>query len=252
MKEIWVKSTIDGSLQPSMFYYAGEKSPLLVGLHTWSYDRMNQAEPMLPWAKKLGWSLVLPEFRGPNLDTNPNRAAACGSLLAKQDILDVVDYIEENYQIDSDKIFLLGASGGGHMALLMSAFAPARWRAVGAFVGIADLSKWYYENPRYTKHIQACCGGSPEEAPKEYAFRSPITHAAEIAKANLKIFHGKYDKSVPFTHSVNLYNEILKTSPASRTFLDVFDGGHEMPLEMAFAWLTSQIGEETKNLSVTG
>lgn len=124
MKEIMVKSTIDQSIQPSMFYYAGEKSPLLVGLHTWSYDRMNQVTNMLPWAKKLGWSLVLPEFRGANLDTNPNCAAACGSLSAKQDILDAVDYIEANYNIDSDKILLLGASGGGHMALLMSGFAP--------------------------------------------------------------------------------------------------------------------------------
>ena len=37
--EILVKSTLDGSLQPSLFFKAEGKRPVLVGLHTWSYDR---------------------------------------------------------------------------------------------------------------------------------------------------------------------------------------------------------------------
>ena len=41
--EILIKSTIDNTLQPSLFYQAkGENRPLLVGLHTWSYNRFNQ------------------------------------------------------------------------------------------------------------------------------------------------------------------------------------------------------------------
>ena len=37
--EILIKSTLDDSMQPSLFYKAetDEKRPLLVGLHTWSY-----------------------------------------------------------------------------------------------------------------------------------------------------------------------------------------------------------------------
>lgn len=42
MKEVWISSTMDGTRQPSLFYQAeGENRPLLVGLHTWSYDRYN-------------------------------------------------------------------------------------------------------------------------------------------------------------------------------------------------------------------
>ena len=56
-KEIYVKSSLDGSDQPSMFYKAeGECRPLLVGLHTWSYDRRNQMDNLLPLAKKHGFS----------------------------------------------------------------------------------------------------------------------------------------------------------------------------------------------------
>jgi hypothetical protein len=44
MQEILVKSTIDGSSQPSLFHKAGgrDSKPLLVGLHTWSADRFSQ------------------------------------------------------------------------------------------------------------------------------------------------------------------------------------------------------------------
>ena len=65
--EIWIPSTMDSTLQPSLFYRSdlSGKRPLLVGLHTWSWDRFNQIENMLPLAEKLGFHLLLPEFRGP-------------------------------------------------------------------------------------------------------------------------------------------------------------------------------------------
>ena len=89
MKEILVKSIIDSTMQPNLFYKAeGEKRPILVGLHTWSHDRFNQVGNMLPLAKKNNWNLLLPEFRGENLPSNPYGEDACGSEKAKQDIID--------------------------------------------------------------------------------------------------------------------------------------------------------------------
>ena len=43
-REILIKSTMDGTMQPSLFYKSesNEKRPLLVGLHTWSYDRFTR------------------------------------------------------------------------------------------------------------------------------------------------------------------------------------------------------------------
>ena len=73
--EIAVRSTVDGSKEPSLLYIpetAHEKTvPLVVGLHTWSYDRFNKMDAYLPFCKSRGWALLLPEFRGPNLRTNP-------------------------------------------------------------------------------------------------------------------------------------------------------------------------------------
>lgn len=247
-EEIFIKSTLDGTMQPSLLYRSENAGrPLLVGLHTWSYDRFNQVYDMVESAEKYDFNLILPEFRGPNLAENPIRTEACGSLLAKQDIKDAVDCCVKELDIDRDNIFLLGASGGGHMALLMAGFCPEYFKAIGAFVGITDLEKWADENDEYTEHILACCSNDKEEMKK----RSPMNYVETIAKANLKIFHGKYDNSVPFTHSMKLYNEIISNYPDAKVYLEIFDGGHTMDMEDAMRWILSQYKKVEKK-TVTG
>ena len=244
-REILVKSTLDDSLQPSLFYPASRKGrPLLVGLHTWSHDRFNQIDNMLPWAEKLDFNLLLPEFRGSNLDTNPNCLQACGSQYARQDVKDAIDHVLP--EVDAQNVFLLGLSGGGHMALLTAAFWPQLFKAVGAAVPITDLVKWSEQNADYKPHILACC-----RTPEEMAARSPITYADGIARANVKIFHGKFDPVVPVSHSVALYEKINGYDPAARVFLDIFDGGHQIDMQSAMHWLLSQY-ESKEATQVTG
>ena len=244
--EILVKSTLDGSMQPSLFYKAEGKRPLLVGLHTWSHNRFNQIDNMLPFAEKYNFNLLLPEFRGSNLVSNPACKDACGSEKAKRDIKDAIDFLVENENIDRENIFLLGLSGGGHMSLLMAGYIPEYFKAIGAYVPIADLSKWSEQNAGYREHIFACCGDE-----EEMRKRSPKSYVDTIAKANLKIFHGKFDKVVPVSQSLELFDELMDKYPESRVFLDVFDGGHEIDMEAAMYWIISQY-KETEKTAVTG
>lgn len=257
MKDILIKSTIDETDQPSLFHYAGEGGrPLVVGLHTWSANRFNQVNSMLPWAIKNGWNLLLPEFRGPNLTSNPQAKDACGSKKAKQDVIDAVDYIKANYDVDGDNILLVGGSGGGHMALLMAGYAPSLWRAVASFVPLTDVEAWYHEkkdNPvgaAYADHIAACCGGEPSpETYDEYRYRSPMTYIAEIARSNTKIFTGKFDPSIPSHHGLDIFCEIFNKYPDARVFIDMFDGGHHIKLDMAEDWFKSQMKGSVKSAS---
>ena len=245
--EILIQSTIDGTMQPSLFYAASKSNrPLLVSLHTWSYDRFNQLESMVPFAEKYDFNLLLPEFRGSNLDTNEHCTLACASLHAKQDIKDAIDYVIRHFDIDADNVFMLGCSGGGHMALMMCGFCPEYFKAVGAFVPVTDLNLFAEQNEEYRRHVLACCSGSQEEM----RLRSPMTYADTIAKANVKIFHGKFDPLVPHTHSLQLYNRILQGHPTARVFLDIFDGEHELDLNAAAAWFLSQY-EEQEIIEVT-
>ena len=242
MKEIRVISSVDGSEEPSLFYAAqgDQPRPLLVGLHTWSYDRFNQVGAMLPVAKSMNYNLLLPEFRGANKPDNPRCTEACGSPLAIADIYDAIEYVKKSYPVDEDNIFLLGASGGGHMSLMTAAKNPTYFRAVGAFVPITDLALWTTENENYKNSVLACCAGD-----SEMRSRSPISYAESLAEANLKIFHGKFDPVVPFTHSTRLYLEIMKHRPNARVFLDIFDRGHSMSMDTAMRWLSSQLKSDT-------
>ena len=246
--EIFVKSAIDGSVEPCLFFEAeGKKRPLLVGLHTWSFDRFNQVENMLPYAKKHDFNLLLPEFRGANLISNPRCTESCGSELAVADVVDAIAHVVREYDVDADNIFLLGLSGGGHMTLMMCGTHPELFKAAGAYVPITDLEMWIQQNPNYRPHVLACCSDSAEEMKK----RSPITYVDNLAKANLKIFHGKYDPVVPVSHSIDLYMKILEKSPSARVYLDIFDGAHEIDMQVAMYWLLSQY-EGKGNIQITG
>jgi len=252
MKKITVTSSIDGSSEPSLFQLASGrgKRPLLVGLHTWSAELSNQVDKMLPLAKRRKWSLLLPEFRGPNLTTNPRAREACATRLAKQDIIDAVNYVIKHYEsrIDTANILLLGGSGGGHMALMMAGYQPRLWKAVSAWCPITDLAVWHKENKNYASHIAACCGGVPSvKTKKEYAARSPMTHINAIAKACVHINHGKWDPSVPSTHSYTLYQALTKKYPQATVYLNIFNGGHDLHYEEAFAVLDSYVSSTTQS-----
>ena len=248
-EEILVRSTMDETLQPSLFYRADApgKRPLLVGLHTWSHDRFNQIRRMLPLAEKHGFHLLLPDFRGCNLPKNPECRKACGSPLAKQDIVDAVDFVLEREEVDRDNVFLLGLSGGAHMAFLMAGFCPERFRAIGAFSPITDLARWETENANYRESILACCGDDREEMLR----RSPVSFVETIARANLKIFHGKYDRTVSFRHSLDLYEAVLAVKPDASVYLDLYDGKHDMDMNVAEYWILSQY-RGTENVEITG
>jgi len=231
LQEFKITSSIDGSEEPSLFFKASgnEPRPLLVGLHTWSFGRDNQVENMLPIAKKNNWHLLLPEFRGPNKICNKNGFNACGSKLAKQDVIDAVGYLQENFPIRNDRIFLFGGSGGGQMGLLLAAYAPDLWAQSVVFCSITDVTKWYNENSEYSDDVAHCCGGKPEgDTVKEYEFRSPMTYWEDIAKARVWMFHGKYDKSVNFMHSFRLFNKISEKKPDSKVFITIFNGAHDI------------------------
>lgn len=211
-----IRSTKDGTLQKAIYWRpesashdaAGPAVPLLVFLHSWS-GGFEQGPPWIEQARKMGWVLVAPDFRGPN-----NRPEACASDLASQDILDAVAYARRDARIDPARIYLIGGSGGGHMSLVMAARAPDLWAGVSAWVPISDLTAWHAESSarknNYAKMIEQCCGGKPGPATEaQYRHRSPLFHLAAAKGVPLDINAGIHDGhtgSVPVSHSLLAFN----------------------------------------------
>lgn len=245
--EVQIKSSVDGTSQPAIVqvptkYRSDAPAPLLVGLHTWSAGYKQQVKAMAPRARRRGWLLVLPNFRGPNLTRNPVPRQACASILAQHDVVDAVRYMTEHYAVDANRVYLVGASGGGHMTMMMAAKYPDLWAAASAWVGISDLRQWQGENKGYAAHVHACTGGKPGDGPEvdwEYVRRSPIHFIQNASNLWLDLRAGRHDRSVPCHHTIDAY-ERLALVPGHRGRLTVFDGGHEIRYDQALDWLSKQ------------
>lgn len=243
--KVEIKSSLDNTLQPNIIqipsnYNPEVPKPLVVGLHTWAGDYQQQLEPMGKEAEKRGLILLLPNFRGPNTLKNPEYKKACASEYAQQDIIDAINYVLSNYNINKKRIYLIGASGGGHMALIMAGKYPEIWAAVSAWCAITDLKKWWKEQEKYRKDIEAICGGVPgenDQVDKEYFKRSPINFIENAKDVNLDIKHGKYDEIVPYHHSEDAYKKLIEAG-SKKAKLTIFDGGHTIDLKSAFDWVS--------------
>ena len=196
-------------------------------------------ENYLPLCERYGWALLLPEFRGPNLEVNPHRSDACGSLKARRDILDAVEHAARTAPIDRGNIFLLGCSGGGHAALLSAEDAPEVFRAVDVWCPVSSLNAWHAHltetRQHYVRDLEACLGGSPADVPDEYALRSPSEHLAALKTTAVSIHHGRHDDVVPYRHSVDFVRK-LEAAGAENVYFEVFDGEHEQFPSHSFEW----------------
>jgi acetyl esterase/lipase len=150
-----------------------------------------------------------------------------------QDVLDSVDYARKHAAVDPKRIYLLGSSGGGYMALLMATRAPKLWAAVSAWVPIANLTTWHEfsksKGSQYHKMMDACFGGPPgaPERDREYRRRSPLFFLSQARKLRIYIDAGVNDghgnNSVPLRNSLDAFNALAKANGLPRKALSQQD-----------------------------
>ena len=220
--EIFYRS-VDDTMQPALLQKAvsNEPRPLVVALHTWSYWHLeSKSENYLVPCAELDWHCIYPAFRGPNWHPE-----ACGSDLVVGDIAAAVEYAKSVCNVDEKRVYLIGGSGGGHLALLMAGRHPELWTAVSAWCPISDIAAWHRQCSRrklnYARHIEQACCGDPETDPAAHAEavkRSPLTHLENaLDKCIIDINTGIHDGhtgSVPVSQAVNAFN--MLAAPADR------------------------------------
>jgi dipeptidyl aminopeptidase/acylaminoacyl peptidase len=265
-EEITYPCSSDKSMQKAMWYPPAVKDkpvPLLVGLHTWSGDyKQASGKAYYKEAKKRGWALIFPDFRGPNWTPD----AMCSDK-AVQDIVDAVEYAKNHAKIDSKRIYLCGASGGGFMAMMMAGRHPEIWAGVSAWCGISDIRAWHAYNKqkksRYFKDIEKALGGDPDTSKKaaaEAVKRSPLSYLKNTKKLPLDIWHGTADKVVPASESENAFKvaaagqaasdadhlatvgryKIISRKTSGNTRLTITNSGHTIFYPVAVEWLSFQ------------
>lgn len=254
VNEIQYKSAADDSMQPALFWApknatastSGDDTqakggvPLLVALHTWSsnFQQAGSETVYARWCQAAGWAFVHPNFRGSNTQGNPE---AMGSELAVEDIASAVEYAKSVANIDVDRVYCVGVSGGGHASLMMAARKPKIWAGVSAWCGISDIAAWHRQCngskfETYAKHIELTLGGPPDTKDREQdaRSRSPISWLkADADLPTLDINHGINDGragSVPFSHSLNAWNAcVAQTQRFPPAMIDAFYKNQAVP-----------------------
>jgi dienelactone hydrolase len=225
-RRVHIRSSVDGLRQPAWFFVPNEARcyklendpvPLLVALHSWGGSYGNSS-----WKKyrrecaKFGFVMIRPHYRGPNV-----RPEACASDLAVQDVLDAVEYAQNNARVDPRRVYLVGCSGGGHMALTLAHRYPEQWAAVsvwGAQTNLFDLHRQSQRIvPRYVRNLHAVCGGPPgtEATDREYRKRSPLFHLDAAKDLPIDInagIHDGYEGPVTIDHSLRAFNVLARAN----------------------------------------
>lgn len=130
----------------------------------------------------------------------------------ENDVKAAVSFIHSKkgeYKI-SDKFVLLGASAGGHLALLQAYkyATPVKAKAAVSFFGPADMVALYNSyNQQYQAALQGIVGGTPTSNPVMYQQSSPIFFANSQSPPTL-LLHGGADIVVPHSQSENLKNKL--------------------------------------------
>ena len=221
---IKVKSSIDGEKQKCFLYKSksNNNQPLVVSLHSWG-GNYREYDSLALLCQELDINYLHPDFRGAN-----SNSKACLSKVALGDIDDAIDYVLKDVEIDTNRIFVIGKSGGGLAALGVYLKSRHKINTVSSWVPITNLIDWYDEGEikreRYVDDILRCTSSENGilnlERAKE---RSPIFWSTDIAKkrdTKLLIYAGIYDGingAVSISHSINFYNKTARVLGAVDT-----------------------------------
>ena len=243
-KVVDILSSADSTIQKAYFYrsLSRKPQPLFVHLHTWS-NNFTKADVLADIVRNLDWNYIHPNFRGEN-----KTPQACCSELVTQDIDDAIDYALQHPNVDNERIYVAGYSGGGMATLCAFMKSRHRIKSFSSWVPISDLESWYAQSlgrkNKYAGDILLVTSSKDSILKvSEARERSPfymVTPANKLDYAHLKIYagiHDGYTGSVPITQSLKMYNKILRDVGAS-------EPTHFVPYEDILYMLETRLSPE--------
>lgn len=161
-------------------------------------------------------------------NVNYRLATLSGANLAPSQVEDVnsaIDFIANKsveYQINSNKIVMVGASAGAQLSLLQAYRfnASGRIKAVVDLFGPTDIADLYNAPPdvNYPSMLAIWMGGTPATNYAAYAGASPIVYVTPQAPPTI-IFHGTVDNIVPIRQSDSLQTHLQRAGVIHQYFI---------------------------------
>ena len=133
-----------------------------------------------------------------------------------------VPQLSKRYNIDANKVLVLGHSAGGQLALCLAAHEPSLKRVV-SLAGLVDL-KQAWELHLSNNAVVEFLGGKPTEVPEHYREADPTESAISHSTVQWLI-HGAADDTVPASFSRS-YTELKKRHGEDVHYLEISTAGH--------------------------
>ncbi|MGC8838918.1 MAG: DNRLRE domain-containing protein [Anaerolineae bacterium] len=243
-------SSWDGTQQPALAqipirYDPATPTPLLVYAHGWGGTAFDAIHAYAVAANARNWLLVSPEMHADSPLVSSQFVLA--SLASQHDLVDAVAYMQAHYNVDRERIYIVGQSLGGMCAAVTAAKNPHLFAALVEEKGPSNLRQWYNETYRARQEIiERECGGTPAQQPFCYNRRSPVSLASNLKHVPTLIIHGELDSTVPVSHAYNLRDAIALYGADSVT-LRTFPGDHASPFPEGSDWVLGFLEQFTLN-----
>ncbi len=204
--------------------------PVIVSIHG---GPEGQARPSFSstyqyWMQELGAAVVVPNVRGSSgygktyvgLDNGLNRKKSV------EDIGALLDWIETQDDLDSDRVVVFGGSYGGYMVLASMIDYGDRLAGGVNIVGISDFKTFLENTNGYRRDLRRVEYGD-ERDPEIAAFFeeiSPLNNASKITKP-IFIIQGYNDPRVPYTEAEQILAAVRENG-GEAWYLLAMDEGH--------------------------
>jgi len=173
-----------------------------------------------------GYTIFAPNFRG-----STGYGSAFTKLVEQDwgegprlDCIAGIEWLFESEFTDQDKLFLVGGSYGGYMALLLHGRHPDYFRAVVDIFGPSDLFTFVNSVPPHWKPIMERWLGDPERDKERFIKDSPVTYLDGMVKPML-VIQGAKDPRVVKEESDQIVAK-LKDKGRDVEYLVLEDEGH--------------------------
>jgi len=190
-----------------------------------AHDRDTYSPPVQSWLDH-GLAVVQVNYRGSTGYGRAWRDALTGNpgLTELEDIAAVWQRVVDDGIADPERVVLHGGSWGGYLTLLGLGLQPGLWALGVAVVPVADYIAAYEDEMDPLKaYDRALFGATPQEDPRRYIERSPITFIENVS-AQLMILAGENDPRCPIRQIDNYIARLVELRRPHEVLR--FDAGH--------------------------
>jgi len=201
-------SPVVGGVQHPIGYDPAAAKPLLISVPGTGEDKDDALSRYAIQANQRGWLLAAPDLRK-GWNYSLAKPARSPSLAVQADVMALLQHLQDNYNVDTSRVYLAGFSVGGGIATTIAAKYPDVFAGVVEYAGPSDYAAWYVDRGDIRVELEREFSGGPVNN-FAYPRRSSRSLASNLQYVPVRIVHGTADDRVPYAHSQTLYEAMAQ------------------------------------------